>query len=469
MAEVKRGAFLYVVLLVIGIGAGGAGVYLYQGAHRASAPAPGPEGAAPGGAKHKKILYYQAPMDPTYIRNEPGKSPMGMDLIPVYEGEEAAAEPGTVSIDPVTIQNIGVRTAGVERRSLSRTIRTVGRVDYDEKRVHHVNTKIEGWIEKLYVDFTGEEVEKGDYLLEIYSPKLVATQEEYLLALSYKKSAPGAARVPGAESAPSLARRRLELWDVPDHQIKEIEKTGRILRTLHIHSPARGTVVKKNVQEGMYVKPGMNLYTIADLSKVWVYADVYEYEMPWIELGQTAEMTLESNPGRVFRGRVSFVYPFVEPRTRTVKVRLEFENPDRSLKPDMYSNVVLKSRRRGASLVVPEEAVILSGERSIVIVARGKGKFSPRVVRLGVESQGLYEVLEGLEEGEEVVTSAHFLIDSESRLKEAISKMLELQKKDGAADKGGDKGRGGMKEMKGMDHDGMKGMKEMKHGGMKGM
>ena len=439
---------LSIILIIIGVLVGSVGVYVFlSGKGSASRYADGGGDGDASGGKPRKILYWQAPMDATYIREEPGKSPMGMDLVPVYAAGDTEAdmpEPGTVSIDPVMSQNIGVRTERVKRKRLIKELRTVGRVDYDEKRVHHVNTKIEGWVEKLYVDFTGKEVRKDDYLLEIYSPRLVATQEEFLLARSYEEGSEGggeSSRKSVGGSVLELTKRRLSLFDVPAHQIAELEASGRILRTLHIHSPATGVVVNKNVSEGMFVKPGMNLYTIADLSKVWVYADIYEYELSWVSKGQEAEMTLEAYPGRVFTGKVAFINPFMEPKTRTVKVRLEFDNLKGELKPDMFANITLKSVRDFASVAVPSEAVLLSGERSVVVVARGKGKFTPREVLLGVEAGGYYEVLKGVYEGEDVVTSAHFLIDSESRLKEAISKMLEVNvdgKGGGDEDKPGD-------------------------------
>jgi Cu(I)/Ag(I) efflux system membrane fusion protein len=470
MSEPKRGGgspLLYIILLIVGIGVGGAGVWFLFSKGKLPGAASQTTSAGNGvrtGKAEKKIKYWQAPMDPAYIRDEPGKSPMGMDLIPVYdEGDDDKMEAGTVKIDPVTIQNIGVRTERVERKTLTKTVRTVGIVDYDEKRVYHVNTKIEGWVEKLYVDFTGQKVNKDDYLLEIYSPKLVATQEEYLLAKSYQEKAGGATDLPGGGSVLELAKKRLELWDVPRHQIRELEESGVIKKTIHVHSPARGIVVKKNVKEGMFVKPGINLYTIADLSRVWVYADVYEYEMAWVKVGQEAEMVLAAYPGRVFMGKVTFINPFMEPKTRTVKVRLEFDNTEGMLKPDMFANVMLKSRLESAAVAVPVEAVLLSGERSVVMVARGGGKFTPKEVTLGVEAGGYYEVIGGLKAGEEVVTSAHFLIDSESRLKEAISKMLELKNEDS-----------GSTGMEGMDHSGMEGMDQgstehegMDHGAMK--
>jgi multidrug efflux pump subunit AcrA (membrane-fusion protein) len=437
----KKG--IIIMAVVLGIIVGAVGMYFLAGTTGVEQEARTP-GEAPAG-EGKKILYWRALMDPTYIRDEPGKSPMGMDLIPVYEGEDDELEPGTVKIDPVTVQNIGVRTSTVERRELKKTIRTIGRIDYDEKRIHHVHTRVEGWIERLYFDYTGQEVKKGDVLLEIYSPQLVAAQEEYLLARKYAAQITGV----GRESLLDLSRRRLEVWDVPAHQIKEIEEKGKIMRTLHIHSHSNGIVIMKSVEHGMFVKPGMMLYTIADISRVWVYVDVYEYELPWIRLGQEAEMTLASYPGRTFRGKVSFVYPYMDKKSRTNKVRLEFDNPGLDLKPNMYANVNLKSVVSKKAVAVPTEAVILSGERSIVLLSRGDGKFAPREVVLGAEAEGFYEIKEGLTGGEAVVTSAHFLIDSESRLKEAISKMLELKREDG-----------GSTGMEGMDHG------SMEHGGM---
>ena len=321
--------------------------------------------------KEKIIKYWVAPMDPNYIRQEPGKSPMGMDLIPVYE-EEETVEKGSIRIDPVTVQNMGVRTAFVERRTLSRKIRTVGVVAYDEKRVTQVQSKVEGWIEKLYIDFTGQAVKKDDILLEIYSPQLVSTQEEFLVALEFKEKmgkSPYAEMNKGADSLLTSARKRLHYLDVPHHQIHELEKNRQIMRTLHIHSPNKGIVVNKHIQEGAYIKPGMPIYTIADISRVWVYADIYEYELPWVREGQKVNMTLSYYPGKIFKGKVTYIYPYLEAKTRTVKVRLEFDNPRLELKPDMYANVIIDSAVSEDDVAVPTEAVIRSGERSLVIVA----------------------------------------------------------------------------------------------------
>jgi len=378
----------------------------------------------------RKIKYWRAPMDPTYISDKPGKSPMGMDLIPVYEDE--GEEEGLVKIDPVTIQNIGVRTEIVKKRPLHRNVRAVGRITYDEKRIFHVHTKITGWIDKLYVNFTGESVHQGQPLISIYSPDLVSTQKEYLQALDYRKSIKESSFETIRESGESLVdatRRRLELWDITPQQIKTLEETRNIRKNMTLYSPIRGIVVKmESAREGMYVQPGMNLYTIADISRVWVEGAIYEYELPWIHLGQKAFMTLSYYPGKEYAGKITFINPFLEEKTRTIKVRLEFDNPDFELKPDMYVDVMLSSDITREGIGVPTQAVIFSGKRNLVVIDRGEGRFEPREVKVGAEAEGYYQILEGVKEGEKVVTSAQFLIDSESNLKAAIAMMQEPKK-----------------------------------------
>jgi Cu(I)/Ag(I) efflux system membrane fusion protein/cobalt-zinc-cadmium efflux system membrane fusion protein len=378
----------------------------------------------------KKILYYRAPMDPTYISPKPGKSPMGMDLIPVYEGEETFGS--TVKINPVTEQNIGVRTALVEQRDLFQSLRTIGRIDYDETRVSHVHTKFTGWIEKTHVNTTGQKVNKGDILLEIYSPKLVTAQEEYLdtyLKLDQAKKENRTAASSNLSSILASTRKRLEYFDISLDQIDALEQTGEVHKTLAIRSPFNGIVYKKHALDGMDVKPGMELYTIADLSEVWVYADLFEYEVPWVQAGQSAIMTLSYAPGKKFEGEVQYIYPYLEEKTRTVKVRLTFDNPDLVLKPGMYTNVKIKSAPVRNAIAVPAEAVMFSGERNLVFVALGEGRFAPRDVTIGVESgDDFYEIIDGINVGEKVVTSAQFLLDSESKLQESIAKMLATRK-----------------------------------------
>ncbi len=381
--------------------------------------------------KGKKILYYQSPMDPSYISEKPGKSPMGMDLVPVYEGAETPA--GTVKIDPTTVQNIGVRTEKIEKRVLKREIRTVGRITYDERKVAYINTKIGGWIEKLYINYEGQHVNKDEPLYEIYSPALVATQEEYLLALEYyQKLKESKIKEISARSKTLLesAKKRLAYWDVSQEHINELKATGEVKKAMMIHSPISGVVIHKNVLEGQFVKPGENLYLIADLSRIWVYADIYEYELPWVKIGQKAEMTLSYLPGKKFRGTITYIYPYLESRTRTARVRFELDNSSKELKPDMYSNVKINTAPTDALLAIPKESVIHSGERNVIIIDRGQGLFEPRDVLTGMQTKDYYELLHGAKEGEMVVTSAQFLIDSESQLNEAINKMLKAKKLD---------------------------------------
>ncbi len=384
----------------------------------------------------KKIKYWASPMNPAYIRNTPGKSPMGMDLVPVYEeegggGQDAAS---TIRIDPVTMQNMGVRLGRVKRKTLVKDIRTVGSITYDETRIYTVNTKFNGWIEKLYVNFVGENVKKGQPLFDIYSPDLVTAQEEYLLALKQYQSLSHSAYArirEGAKRLLAASRTRLRYWDLTNRQIARIAKSGEVRKTLTVYSPATGIVTKKSAFKGHFVKAGEHQYEIVDLSTVWVDVDVYEYELPWVHKGMAAEMDLSYIPGKRFKGKVLFIYPYLNAKTRTAKLRLEFRNPDNQLKPGMYANVYLKSVIAREGLVIPQEAVIDSGERQVVFVSLGQGKFQPRNVKLGLEvSDQEYQVLSGLKEGDEIVLSAQFMLDSESRLREAIQKMLELQKRE---------------------------------------
>jgi Cu(I)/Ag(I) efflux system membrane fusion protein/cobalt-zinc-cadmium efflux system membrane fusion protein len=390
--------------------------------------AAGSEPAENEGQKEKKIKYWVAPMDPKYIRNEPGKSPMGMDLVPVYEDEDDTSSEGVIRIDPVTVQTIGVRTAPVSRGQLHKTIRAVGRVTYDENLVEHIHTKISGWVETLYVRTTGEEVTSGQDLLSIYSPDLVATQEEYLQALKYMESTLSSSFTEIAESGRSLveaAKKKLQFMDIEDAQIEALEKNREVRKNMTIRSSRDGIVIHKNVVDGMKVSPMTELYTIADLSKVWVIASLYEYEVPFLETGQEVEMTLSYDPGTSYRGKVTFIYPFLSNKTRTAEVRIEFDNPHLKLKPDMYVDVLIHARPTRSELLVPTEAVIRTGSRNVVITSLGKGKFLPKDVTVGLEGGGLVQIIDGITEEEVVVTSGQFLIDSESNLKEAINKMLE--------------------------------------------
>jgi Cu(I)/Ag(I) efflux system membrane fusion protein/cobalt-zinc-cadmium efflux system membrane fusion protein len=360
---------------------------------------------------------------------------MGMDLVPVYEEEGDEKKPAsTIRIDPNTMQNMGVRLGQVERKPLIKDIRTVGFIDYDETKIFTVNTKFNGWIEKLYVNFVGDSVKKGQPLFDIYSPDLVTAQEEYLLALEQYRKLSNATYDRVRESAERLlkaSRTRLRYWDLTDKQIEKIGQTEGIRKTLTVYSPASGVVTQKDAFEGHYVKAGEHQFTIADLSSVWVDVDIYEYELPWIRKGMAAKMELAYMPGMRLKGKVLFIYPYLNTKTRTAKLRLQFSNPDYQLKPGMYANIYLKASMGKDTLVVPQEAVIFSGVRRLVFVSLGKGRFRPREVKIGVEvNQNEYQVLSGLEEGEEIVLSAQFMLDSESRLQEAIQKMLELRKRE---------------------------------------
>jgi Cu(I)/Ag(I) efflux system membrane fusion protein len=379
----------------------------------------------------KEILFYRNPMNPSVTSPIPAKDSMGMDYVPVYADNEMSTVAGTVKIDPVVVQNIGVRTAIAKQTSINRTIRAVGRVDFDEERMSRLHPKVEGWVDKIRVDKTGQTVAKGDVLLSIYSPKLVSTQQEYLLALnnlSTLRKSPFDEIRKGAEELVKSSRARLHMLDVPEHQINALERTRIIQKNLHIHSPLNGTVIEIGSRQGQFVTPSTELYMMVDLNKVWVYADVYEYELPWVKVGDEVEMTLTSVPGRVFKGSVSYIYPYAESKTRTTKVRINFDNKALLLRPDMFAKVSIHSDPLKNAVVIPSEAVIRSGDRTQVFIVRGPGKFEPRLVTLGIESNGQVAILAGIDAGEEVVTSAQFLVDSESKLREATAKMMDVLK-----------------------------------------
>lgn len=383
--------------------------------------------------KEEKEQRYQCPMHPTYISDEPGDCPIcGMKLIPIEEEEEEEGMEeelpeglATIKIDPERRQIIGIRTSMVEMMPLTKDIRTIGVVKEDERKVAHIHTKFSGWVSRLHVDYTGRKVRRGQPLLSVYSPELVSSQEEYLLALEAREkfsssSIPDVVR--GGDDLVDASRRRLRLFDIPASTIRNIEKTGRVRKNMTIYSPISGYVTRKMANKGMYVEPKMELYTITDYSVVWVLADLYEYELQHVKVGDMATMDLSYYPGETFTGKVTYIYPYLEEKTRTIKARFEFENKDERLKPGMYVNINIKVPL-GKLLAVTKEAVIDTGERKIVFVDLGDGRIQPREVKLGTEAKGYVEVLEGLEEGEKVIASAQFLIDSESRLKAAISGM----------------------------------------------
>jgi Cu(I)/Ag(I) efflux system membrane fusion protein len=372
-------------------------------------------------------LYYRSPMNPNVTSPVPAKGPMGMDYVPVYADGASSEVVGTVSIDPVVVQNIGVRTSVAKSESISRTVRTGGRVDFNEESMFRLHPKVQGWIEELRVDKTGQTISQDDILLSIYSPQLVSTQQEYLLALNNLSALGGSSMEEirrGAKDLVKSSRERLQFLDVPEHQIRELEDTREIKKKIHIHSPVDGTVLKIGARQGQHVTPQTEMYMLADLRQVWVFADIYDNEIPWVKEGDKVQMTLRSVPGRTFSGEVSYIYPYSEAKTRTTKVRLVFDNADLLLRPDMFSELSIFSDTRDNAVVIPSESVVRSGGKPQVFIVREPGKFEPREVTLGVESDGRVEVISGVSEGEEVVTSAQFLVDSESKLREATAKMM---------------------------------------------
>ena len=344
------------------------------------------------------------------------------------KGEMPGTDVNTIMIAPERLQSIGVKFQEAVRQPLDKVIRTVGLVEIDERLVGRVNLKFEGWIEDLRVSAIGDHVKQGQILFTIYSPDLVATQDEYLLALqSYrelgKSEFPEVAR--GAKELLEATRRRLQLWDIKPTHIQDLERTGTVLRTLPIHSPITGTVMRMEARVGTFVTPGTELYFIADLSRIWIQADIYEYELPYLKLGQSASVTLSYDPNTKLHGHVGFIYPTLDSKTRTVKVRFELDNPGEKLKPGMYANVELKIPL-GTKLVVPRDAVLESGERQLLFIHHGGGQLEWRSVKLGAKAGDWLEVTEGLKEGEHVVTGANFLIDSESQLKSAVGGMAGM-------------------------------------------
>ena len=387
---------------------------------------PGMEKSAPPG--ERKILYYYDAMNPTFRSPKPGTATDGMPLVPKYADEEEATANmpvGTVKLSQGKQQLIGVQTATVEREPLFRTVRAVAHLTADETRLAHVHLKVNGWIEQVYVDYVGKLVKKGDPLFTLYSPDLVATEQEYLIARRGKQylgdsSFPDASQ--GADSLLRSTRERLRLWDISDQQIKELDETGKVTRTLTFYSPVTGFVMDRKAFPQTAITPEMDLYLIADLSTIWANAQIYEYEVPYVHVGQMAQMELSYYPGKKYSGRVTYIYPTVDPQTRTVTVRLEFPNPHFDLKPDMYSEVNLKIDY-GTQVTVPQSAVLDSGERQTVFVALPDGYFEPREITTGVKLEDKVAVLSGLRPGETIVTSGNFLIDSESRLKSAMGGM----------------------------------------------
>jgi len=384
--------------------------------------------AAPAAAR--KILLYRSPMNPSETSPIPRKDSMGMDFVPVYadEAEVTAGSPeglAPVTIDAAKRQLLGLKTIEAHRAPFETSIRTTGRVAPDERRVHHVHTRYEGFVEHVTADFTGKYVKKGEALAFIYSPELYATQQEYLLALRASRALGTSGISSVAEGGRDLlaaARQRLLLWEITPADIERIEKNGEPIRAMPVYAPISGFVTGRTAYHGMKVMPADTLFDILDLSHVWVLADVYENELPRLSIGQRATMTLSYWPGRAWSGTLTYIYPAVDEKTRTVKVRIELDNPKGELKPEMYADVTVRGRTREV-LQVPDDAILESGTRNIVFVSEGEGRLVPREVSVGDHGAGVVEIRDGLKEGEVVVRGANFLVDSESRLKAAIGAM----------------------------------------------
>ena len=376
-------------------------------------------------------------MHPQVLQDEPGFCPIcNMKLTPVnadnsnaHEHDDGNSSSSVVRIDPSFVQNFGIQSAPVERADIPFTVRTVGYLKYDDRQVSWINTKYEGWIEKAYVNYVGEPVQKGQKLFEIYSPQLVTTQKEYLQALDYSERMANSQYPEIARRATSLvesARQRLLYWDISDSQIAALEQSRAVNRTLAVTSPVNGLVVEKMDQalEGMHVTPSMNLYKLVDLSTIWAEVEIFENQVQRIRTGQSARIELPYEPGKQYRGRVRFIYPYFDNKTRTMRVSIELPNPKGKLRADMYADVTIDIPSAENVLTVPEESVIHSGKRNLVVIDQGDGTFEVKEVVLGANGNGLWEVQAGIEEGDRIVISSQFLIDSESNLQEAIQKMV---------------------------------------------
>ena len=361
--------------------------------------------------EEREILYWVAPMDANYRRDKAGKSPMGMELVPVY-ADAAGGDGSSVTIAPEVVQNLGVRTAVAERTRLWRGIDTVGYVDYDESKVSHIHLRTEGWIENLVVQSEGERVTKGQRLFDLYSPELVNAQEEFVQALNA-----------GNKGLIRASRSRLGALGIPASQIKKLEKDRKSSQTIPVYAPQDGVVSTLQVREGMFIKPSTRIMSLADLSSVWLLAEIFERQTNWVETGQLTEVSLPYLPGRTWEGRVEYIYPSLDPKTRTLKVRLRFDNPGEALKPNMYANVKIFGGPQHDAIVIPVEALIRTGREERVVIALGDGRFESRTVTAGIESGDWVAIIEGIQPGDRLVTSGQFLIDSEASLKASMQRM----------------------------------------------
>ena len=371
---------------------------------------------------HSDTEYYTCPMHPTVVQDEEGDCPIcGMDLV-LEKGDKSENKKttGSITIDPTVVQNMGVRVKHVSYRDISHTIRTIGKVEIADDKSYSVNLRFSGWIEKIFADKVGQEIRRGEKLFEIYSPELISAQEEYLLAVNtYGKD----------NNIAKAAQKRLRLWNIPQKHLDKIISENNAQQNVILISPFSGHILHKNIKEGSKVKAGADLYHIGNLDKIWIIADLYEFDSISVKSGQQVTLEFTNLPGKIQTSHISFIYPTLNPKTRTQKIRIELKNPDLTMKPGMFATVRIESERAKNVLTVPTEAIINTGERKIVFISRGNGKFEPREIQTGLADDSNYysEVISGLEENEIVVVSGQFLMDSESQLQEAVQKLLDAK------------------------------------------
>jgi len=430
---VNKTSILLAIAIVATIFSGAAGWWLGSRTNDSDSR----ESAAEG---ERNILYWVAPMDSNYRADKPGKSPMGMDLVPVYADEEGAAgaDQPSLRINPAVINNIGVKTVTAQRGTLYRDIETVGFITPDADRLEHIHIRAEGWIEKLAADTAGDRVEAGQVLFRIYSPALVSAQNEYLQALRS-----------GQATLERATASRLRALGMQENQIDTLKSRGRARELFDVRSPVDGFVMQLNVRSGMYVQPGTTIMSLADLSTVWVDVDVFENQIDWVAPGQAARMKLPFAPEREWVGEVDYIYPTIRAESRTARVRLTFNNPDLALKPAMYASVAIDAAPRRGVVHVPSQAVIRTGDQERVILALGDGYFRPAEVLTGLESKGRVEILQGVAEDEQIVISSQFLIDSEASMDASLLRMIGQEQEQGQGQEAAEQTGNGMQ---GMDH-----------------
>jgi Cu(I)/Ag(I) efflux system membrane fusion protein len=425
---VKTSNIIVALLVVGGVGAGSYWMGTRSGTHagdNAIGGTPATAAVEAGAPTKRKVLYYRNPMGLADISQTPKKDSMGMDYIPVYEGEEEASGAGgtnQVRISTEKIQKLGVKTEAAAVRTLGKTVRAAGRVEPDERRVYAISPKFEGYVERLHVNVTGQPVGRGQPLFEVYSPELVSAQREYAIAAQGVRAmeAAGGEAQAGMKQLAESSLARLRNWDLSPEQVAALVRTGEAKRTITFRSPVSGIVTEKKALQGMRFMPGESLYQVTDLSSVWVVADVFEQDIALVKTGAKANLSINAYPGKTFEGRITYVYPTLKAETRTIPVRVELANPGQLLKPAMFAQVEMQAGAKAAVLTVPDSAVIDSGTRRIVLVQVGEGRFEPRTVKTGARSDNYIEVTDGVREGEQVVVAANFLIDAESNLKAAI-------------------------------------------------